>query len=129
GAQMEAPEVAEQGEPQIAVASQWKLIWWSFKRHKLAVVGAVVTLLLYLMVLFAGFLAPYSQSFYSPDHAYAPPQQLHFFDDGEFGLYVHPQTPDQDTDTYQITWTTDESAKTEMGLFVKGSEYTLFGIF
>lgn len=126
---MERHEVPEQGEAQIAVASQWKLTWWSFKKHKLAMVGAAVTLLLYLVVIFAGFLAPYPQNFYSPDHAYAPPQQLHFVDDGEFGMYVHPQTSDQDTDTYQLTWTTDESAKTEVGLFVRGAEYTLLGVF
>lgn len=121
------PEIVEPAEPGVAVASQWKLTWWSFKRHKLAMVGAVVTLLLYLMVLFAGFLAPYPQNFYSPDHTYAPPQQLHFFDDGEFGLYVHPQTAEQDPDSLQLTWTTDESARTEVGLFVQGTEYTLFG--
>lgn len=123
------PEVTESAEPEIAAASQWKLTWLAFKRHKLAVAGAVVTLLLYLMVLFAGFLAPYSQSFYSPDHTYAPPQQLHFFDDGEFGMYVHPQTSEQDPNSYELTWTTNESETTEVGLFVRGDEYTLLGVF
>ena len=113
---------------EVAVASQWKLTWWAFKKHKLAMAGAIVTLGLYLMVIFAGFLAPYAKSFYSPEHAYAPPQQLHVVDDGEIGLFVRPQSAEQDASTLSLTWTTDYSAKTEVGLFVTGAEYKLFGI-
>lgn len=113
---------------EVAIASQWKLTWWAFKRHRLAMVGAVVTLIFYLMVVFAGFLAPYSKSYYSPEHSYAPPQAVHVVDDqGEWGLFVHPQSSDQDPDTLALTWQTDETSKTELGFFVKGEEYTLFG--
>ncbi len=114
-------------EPEVAVASQWKLMWWSFKRHKLAVIGAIITLLFYLVVLFANFLAPYSSDFYSADHAYAPPQQLHFVDNGDWGMYVHPLTGVQDAETLELSWTADQTAKTEVGWFVKGEEYKLFG--
>ena len=126
----EDPAVEGQAEDQeVAVASQWKLTWWSFKRHKLAMVGAVVTLAFYLMVIFAGFLAPYSKGYYSPEHAYAPPQRLHVVDDqGNWGLFVHPQSAVQDSDSLELTWTTDESAKTEVGFFVEGEEYELFGV-
>lgn len=114
---------------QVAIASQWKLTWWSFRRHKLAMVGAVVTLGFYLMVIFAGFLAPYAKSYYSPEHAYAPPQALQVVDDqGRWGLHVHPQSAEQNPETLQLTWTTDHSARTDVGFFVKGDEYTLFGV-
>ncbi|MFC7621256.1 ABC transporter permease [Microlunatus sp. GCM10028923] len=129
GYQAEPAEVdlAEGNEPEVAVASQWKLMWWSFKRHRLAVVGAIITLWFYLVVVFAGFLAPYSGDFYSADHAYAPPQQLHVVDGGDFGLYVHPLTGKQDPKTLELTWAEDRSAKIELGLFVKGEEYKLLG--
>jgi peptide/nickel transport system permease protein len=118
----------EATEAEVAVASQWKLTWWSFKRHKLAVVGAIITLGFYLVVLFAGFLAPYASSYYSPEHTYAPPQRLHVLDDGELGLYVHPQTAELDPSTLALTWTTDTTSRTDVGLFVRGSEYKLFGV-
>ncbi|MGP5008258.1 ABC transporter permease [Brachybacterium tyrofermentans] len=123
------PVITGQAEDQeVAIASQWKLTWWSFRRHKLAMVGAVVTLAFYFVVIFAGFLAPYSKGFYSPDHAYAPPQALHLLDDqGDLGLFVHPQSAEQDPDTFELTWTTDETVKTDVGLFVPGEEYKLFG--
>ena len=121
-------DLAEEGnEPEVAVASQWKLMWWSFKRHKLAMIGAVVTLIFYLIVLLAGFLAPYSKSFYSADHAYAPPQRLHFVQDGNLGMYVHPVKASQDPDTLELTWTVDRNARTDVGLFVKGDEYRMLG--
>lgn len=114
-------------ETDVAVASQWKLTSWAFKRHKLALAGAIVTLGLYLVVLFAGFLAPYASSYYSPEHTYAPPQQLHIFDDGEFGMYVHPQSAEMDSSTFALNWTTDTTQKTEVGLFARGTEYTMLG--
>ena len=41
-----------------AVAGQWQLAWWKFRRHKLAVAGGIVVLLIYLVAVFAEFLAP-----------------------------------------------------------------------
>ena len=37
----------------ILVASQWTLMWRKFRRHRLAMVGGTVTILIYLVVLFA----------------------------------------------------------------------------
>jgi peptide/nickel transport system permease protein len=102
-------------------------MWWAFKKHRLAVVGAVITLFLYFVVLFGGFLAPYAKSFYSADHAYAPPQALHF--GGEHGMYVNGLTSKQDPDTFELTWAIDESKQIPVGLFVKGAEYRFLGVF
>ncbi|AXK46289.1 ABC transporter permease [Brachybacterium saurashtrense] len=130
GADAAGPEEPGRGatDAEVAVASQWKLTWWSFRRHKLAMAGAIVTLGFYLVVLFAGFLAPYASSHYSPEHTYAPPQRLHVLDDGELGLYVHPQSAEMDPSTLALTWTTDTTQKTELGLFVRGSEYRMLGV-
>jgi membrane-bound metal-dependent hydrolase YbcI (DUF457 family) len=37
----------------IAVASQWKLVWWGFKRHRVALVCGIITLFIYLVAVFA----------------------------------------------------------------------------
>ena len=44
-------------EDRIAVATQRQLIWWRFKKHKLAVVSLFVVALFYLVAIFADFLA------------------------------------------------------------------------
>ena len=52
---LEAPSVA--AEQRIAVATQWQLMWWRFRKHKLALGGTVVLVLFYVVALFADFFA------------------------------------------------------------------------
>ncbi|MFD2080753.1 peptide/nickel transport system permease protein [Actinopolymorpha cephalotaxi] len=123
-----AAEAGAKGDTAIAVAPQWKLVWWGFKRHKLAMAGLVVTVVIYLLAIFAEFLAPYSSGHYNPDYAYAPPQRLHFVDDGKWGMYVYGYKSKQDPTTLALTWTTDETKKVPVSLFAKGESYKLFGL-
>ena len=45
-AELAAPPIAGVvAEDRIAVATQWQLIWWRFRKHKLAVGGTIVLLL------------------------------------------------------------------------------------
>ena len=62
------------------VASQWQLMWRKFRKHRLAMVGGMVTILIYLVVAFAEFLAPFPGVAFSSEYTYAPPQPLHLFD-------------------------------------------------
>ncbi|HEV3349683.1 MAG TPA: ABC transporter permease, partial [Methylomirabilota bacterium] len=50
-------QIAEIEEERVSVATQWQLMWWRFRRHKLAMLGTAVVLLFYAAVLFADFLA------------------------------------------------------------------------
>jgi len=54
-----APERAQQDKKAIYAAGQWRLAWRKFRRNRIALVGAVMLLLLYLGALFSGFIAPY----------------------------------------------------------------------
>lgn len=53
-------------------ASPWQLFWRRLKSHKAAMSGGIILLILYVMALFAGFIAPYHyerqdrQSFFHP---------------------------------------------------------------
>ena len=48
-----------QKEEDIFVAGQWQLMYMKFRKHKLAVIGSIIVLLLYFVTLFHGFLSPY----------------------------------------------------------------------
>jgi hypothetical protein len=39
------------------MATQWQLMWWRFRKHKIAVAAAVLVLFAYVIVLFADFFA------------------------------------------------------------------------
>jgi len=116
-----------------ASASQARLVWWGFRRHKLAMAGAVVTLLFFLVALLAEFLAPFTTSHLNERYTYAPPQRLHFIDrteDGgwDFGLYVYGYSDYQDPESLRIIYTVDESQKIPVRLFAKGEPYELLGL-
>ena len=46
-------------EDRVATAGQWRLIWWRFRRHKLAMTGLVVTILIYLVGDLRGLRRPH----------------------------------------------------------------------
>jgi peptide/nickel transport system permease protein len=115
-------------QPARASASQARLVWLAFRKHKLAMASAVILLLFGFVIAFAEFLAPFSNQRLLTDYTYAPPQRLHFFDEGQPELYVYGYNWEQDPESLRITYTADESQKVPLQLFAKGEEYRLLGL-
>ncbi|WP_420346319.1 ABC transporter permease [Pelagibius sp.] len=118
--------------PESAYASQWQLMWWRFKRHRLAVVSGLVVLAIYLVALFAEFLAPLPPNQTSTRHTYAPPQSLGFFvPDGaggsDFRLHVTGYKVEIDPVAIRRTFVPDESKIVPVGFFVESDPYLLLG--
>lgn len=67
--------------------SYWGLVWWKFKKNRMAIVGGVVLFLLYFgFVAIPEFVAPYSLERRS-DFNEAAPQTIRFVDaQGQFHL-------------------------------------------
>jgi peptide/nickel transport system permease protein len=119
------------GEVQVFVASHWKLMWWRFRRHKLALVSGAVVSFIYLIALFCEFLAPSDPNVFRAEYKYAPPQHLHIIDthDGlDVGLYVYGYKSEVDPVALRRTFVIDEEQKIPVGLVVKGHSYKLFGL-
>ncbi len=128
---VELTEETHHNEQAVFVASQWKLVWWKFKRHKLAMAGLVIVLLLYLIAAFAELLATRNPNEVNAAYTYAPPQRLGLFreEDGErvFGLHVKGYQSEIDPDTFARTFTINEDEIVPVGFWVKGYEYKLLG--
>jgi hypothetical protein len=78
----QAPD--EEKEAQF-VASQWRLMWWKFSRHRLAVVSMYVLVAFYATVILADFAAPFDPRAMDARYVEAPPTTIHFVDvDGHF---------------------------------------------
>lgn len=116
-----------------ASAGQWRLIWWRFCQHRVALASGVVILLVYLVAAFAEFLAPTSEQAYDPRFTYAPPQQIRFagYDaDGTFHpLYVNGYSAKIDPIALNRTYVTDPSVIIPVGFFVRGEPYRFWGLF
>jgi peptide/nickel transport system permease protein len=128
---LDLPEEGAEAETTVFMASQWRLMWWKFKRHKLAMIGGVVVILLYLVAIFAEFLAPADPNEVAAAYTYAPPQRIHVVDrsDGgwDWGLHVNGLKSEIDQETMSRTFTIDEESTIPIGFFVRGPEYTMLG--
>ncbi|MEA4883162.1 MAG: ABC transporter permease [Clostridia bacterium] len=103
----------------------------SFLKHRLGVFGLVVLAVLYLMVLFAGFIVPYDFTATHRNFIYAPPSKIRFVDeDGRWrGPFVCAMKKSRDPVTYQLIFTEDTSSVAPVKLFVRGEEYRFWGLF
>ncbi|SPH19818.1 Dipeptide transport system permease protein DppC [Ascidiaceihabitans donghaensis] len=111
-------------------APNWVLVWRKFKKHKLGLISGIFLFLSYLMLPFAGFIAPYTPNERSADYLYAPPQGLHFWHDGAFiGPFVYPITGEADLEEFRWRYTFDTDAPQQLEFFCKGDDYKLAGLF
>jgi len=118
-------------DERIYVASQWQLMWWKFRRHKLAVVSLVIIVVLYTLGLFCEFIAPYVPTSKSSKFKYAPPQRIHFVDaEGRFSLrpFIYGFRREQDPQSLRRTYYEDTDAKYPIKLFAHGEPYTFWGL-
>lgn len=122
-------------EEKIFYASQWRLMWWKFRKHKVAVIAGFVIALMYLGAIFAPFIAPYGPTHRDRGNIYAPPQKIRFWDENGFSLrpFIHPLKVTTDWETFQKVYTEDTSRRIYIRFFVRGKsnddQYKLFGLF
>ncbi|MCZ7447358.1 ABC transporter permease [Agrobacterium rhizogenes] len=115
-----------------AVASQWQLIWWAFKRHKLAMAALFITIAMYIVALLPGFFAINDPILQNARATFHPPQRVHFIDttDGlSLGLHYYPLKLTRDPETLAAVFVEDTAKKIPIQLFGRGYEYSVFGLF
>jgi peptide/nickel transport system permease protein len=110
-------------------ASSWQLMWWKFRRHKVAVAAALVLLAFYLMVPFVEMIAPYNQTKRHGDFLYAPPQGIHLMHEGRFvGPFVYPYKFTFDLETFRRVYTVDTSQPQPIRFLCSGDDYAFWGV-
>ena len=111
------------------LASQWKLMWWKFKLHRVAVVSGIVLLLMYGSTLVTEVLVPYNLHTRHPDFIYAPPQSVHWVHEGEFvGPFVYPLVKTLNMETLRREYTEDTARPYPLRFFCSGDPYEFWGL-
>jgi len=111
------------------LASQWRIMWWKFKRHRLAMVAAFILLLFYLVVLFAEQIAVYGRDTRDTGHIYAPPQAVRLFHEGEFvGPFVYGYSVTRNMATLQREYEIDTDQVQPLRFFCSGDSYDWLGL-
>ena len=102
----------------VYIASQWQLMWWRLRRHKLAMASLIILAGFYFISAFAEFFAYTHPLWADADIAEIPIQQVQWFDGLKFDPYVNPITSERSIATnFLRVYTKDESVKIRLNWF------------
>lgn len=135
-AKLSAPTPAAPVEPplpdeeQVTYATPLQMMWWRFKRHKMAIFGACILLVCYFVMIFADFFAPYEPGTRTP-YMYSPPQTVHFIDNnGNFSLtpLVYGIGKTRNMETLELIYVEDKTKEFPIQFFVHSWPYKMWGL-
>jgi peptide/nickel transport system permease protein len=122
---------SRQQDERLFVASQWRLIWWKFRKHRLAMIGGPVILFMYFIVLFCEFLSPYLPGQRFPDFVDTRPHRIRFFHP-ETGFQLRPFVfkleSERDPETFRKVFQEEPSESYPVHFFVRGEPYKFWGL-
>lgn len=126
---LQSVEAMTPEQAKVYQASQLRLMWWKFRKHRLALVSGIFLAALYFGILICEFLAPYNLHTRNMDYIYAPPQRVHLFHDGQFvGPFVYGRQMTLDMDTLKRNYIEKQDDIQRIHFFCKGDSYRFWGL-
>ncbi|MER8553817.1 ABC transporter permease [Mesorhizobium sp. M0976] len=126
---LQSVEVMTPEQSKVFQASQLRLMWWKFRKHRLAVISGIFLAALYFGILICEFLAPYNLHTRNMDYIYSPPQRVHLFHNGQFvGPFVYGRQMTLDMDTLKRNYIEKQDDVQRIRFFCKGDSYRFWGL-
>jgi peptide/nickel transport system permease protein len=116
-------------DEKVVVHGPARLAWRRFRHHRPGMVGLGVLIFLYLIAIFADFIAPYHYTNEARQLPWAPPSAIRFSDaDGSSARpFIHPFRIDFD-ENFNLVIRPDPSRRQYLRFFVEAEPYKLLGI-
>ncbi len=121
--------VTSVAEERVSVASNWQLVWWRFRKNKLALVSAALLIIFYIVVLIPEFFATQDPEATEARLAFIPTQSINLFDATGFAPWAPTVAGKRNPVTLRMEWTVDPSRKVFIHFFVHGYKYKIFNTF
>lgn len=122
-------DVAADAASAVYVAPAWKMTWWRFRKHKLAVACLWVFCGVALIAFAPGFFATQDPNASAAANAYRPPQTLRVVNQGRLAWpFVYGLVGERDMRTLRMEWVADQATVYPLRFFVRGYQYKLFGL-
>jgi peptide/nickel transport system permease protein len=122
------PTPATGAEERVSVASNWTLVWWRFRKHRLAVASALILLGFYAVVLCPDFFSVQDPEATDARLAFIPIQRVRLFDGWTPRPWVPGIVGKRNPTTLRMEWRLDETRRTPVRLFVTGYPYRALGL-
>jgi peptide/nickel transport system permease protein len=128
--QMPASQTESEEALRYYSATQFQLIWWRFRKHRLAQTGALILITMALVGLFAEFFAPYTGITRISDVVLVGPQMPRFCNDDSCTIrpFLPGITSERNPVTLGMEVTIDPSIRRDIYFFVQGEPYKLLGL-
>jgi peptide/nickel transport system permease protein len=111
------------------MASEWRMVWWKLRRHRIAVLSGAILLIMYASILICEVLAPYDLDARNTDFIYAPPQRIRIFDKGQLvAPFVYGYDYRLDMNTLERVYTSN-GKREPIRFFCHSGEYRFWGLF
>ena len=112
------------------MASQWSLMWFKLKRHRIAVISGAILAALYMSILISEFLAPYNLHTRHSGFIYAPPQGIQLFHEGQFvGPFVYGFTYKLNMENLRREYSPNPAKVQPIRFLCRSDGYEFAGIF
>ena len=123
-------ERAQQLQERLYHASQRKLIWHAFKKHKLALIALVTLIVLYTVSICADFFAPFNPLDRFQNFNDAPPTRIHLkTTEGKFSRpFVYQTVRVRNTETFKYEYKENTTERHVIRLLVKTEPYKLLNL-
>jgi len=121
--------VVEDVVSEVGSLSQWTLIRLRFTRNRLAMIGTVGLVIMYILMFLGPFIAPNDYTFQDSNYIFGGPSQFTMIGpDGRLGtqLYVYGTTTVLDKNSFKFIVTVDKKKLIPVKWFVKGDKIDLF---
>lgn len=117
-------------EEKIAVATPARMMWWKFRKHRMAVISCVFLILMYLLAIFCEFVSPYLPDETLARYKSAPPSTIRIVDAaGRWHLpFIYLSDVSRDPKTLRAIYTENTEVRYPIKLFVRGSPYKFWGL-
>ncbi len=116
----------------IDYATHWQLMWWKFRKNRMAMIAVGVLGIFLIISLFAEFIAPYKSGTRNINYLQGPPIRVHLLDDkGNFHFhpFIYEMVKKRDPVTYRVSYIADTSKQIPLRFFTRGETYRLWGLF
>lgn len=124
-----ASQLSSKAEDRVSVASNWQLVWWRFRKNRLAVFSAMLLILFYVIVLVPDFFSTQDPEETEAARAFIPIQGISLFDSSGFNFSVPAVTGQRNPVTLRMEWKIDETHRVPIRFFAPGYKYTVLGLF
>jgi len=111
------------------LATSRQLMWYKFRRHRLAMVGSVIIMMFIVISIFPEFISPTTPQVRNPAYSSGAPTGVHIFDDQwrPHLPFIYGRSIARDPVTLRKITTLDRDVRVPVRFLVRGADYKFLG--